>query len=169
MDIKTLHNTLHVVCPELAKHSPVSELLHLLFPMAASPPNASLWFWPLFICSYLDIISLGSFLPTHSVQFSCSVVSRLFETPWTAARQASLSITNSQSLLRLMSIELVMPSNYLIPCRPLLLLTSPPTFSLSHTIYFPIYLLYFLSLLLKYIIQGRWKIISVLSIHIPNT
>ncbi|XP_061284453.1 uncharacterized protein LOC133254254 isoform X2 [Bos javanicus] len=45
---------------------------------------------------------------------------QLFETPWTAARQASLSITNSQSLLKLMSIELVMPSNHLI-CRPLLL------------------------------------------------
>ena len=51
-------------------------------------------------------------------------MSRLFETPWTAARQASLSITNSQSLLRLMSIELVMPSNYLILCRPLFLLPS---------------------------------------------
>ena len=45
-------------------------------------------------------------------------------TPWNAARQASLSITNSQSLLRLMSIELVMPSNHLILCRPLLLLPS---------------------------------------------
>ena len=45
-------------------------------------------------------------------------------TPWTAARQASLSITNSQSLLKLMSIELVMPSSHLILCRPLLLLPS---------------------------------------------
>ena len=45
-------------------------------------------------------------------------------TPWTAARQASLSITNSQSLLKLMSIESVMPSNHLILCRPLLLLSS---------------------------------------------
>ena len=43
---------------------------------------------------------------------------------WTAARQASLSITNSQSLLKLMSIKLVMPSNHLILCRPLLLLPS---------------------------------------------
>ena len=48
----------------------------------------------------------------------------LFATPWTAARQASLSITNSQSLHRLMSIESVMPSNHLILCRPLLLLPS---------------------------------------------
>ena len=46
---------------------------------------------------------------------------RLFATPWTAARQASLSITNSRSLLKLMSIESVMPSNHLILCRPLLL------------------------------------------------
>ena len=48
----------------------------------------------------------------------------LFATPWTAARQASLSITNSQSLLKLMFIELVMPSNHFILCRPLLLLPS---------------------------------------------
>ena len=49
---------------------------------------------------------------------------RLFVTPWTVARQASLSITNSRSLLRLMSIEPVMPSNHLIFCCPLLLLPS---------------------------------------------
>ena len=47
-----------------------------------------------------------------------------FATPWTASRQASLSITNSQSLLKLMSIESVMPSNHLILCRPLLSLSS---------------------------------------------
>ena len=47
-----------------------------------------------------------------------------FATPWTAARQASLSITNSQSLLKLMSIESVMPSNHLILCHPLHLLPS---------------------------------------------
>ena len=49
---------------------------------------------------------------------------QLFATPWTAAYQASLSITRSQSLLKLMSIESVMPSNHLILCRPLLLLPS---------------------------------------------
>ena len=49
---------------------------------------------------------------------------RLFAIPWTAARQASLSITNSRSLLKLLSIELVMPSNHLILCHPLLLLPS---------------------------------------------
>ena len=60
-----------------------------------------------------------------SVQFS-SVARhvQLFATPWTAARQTSLSITNSQSLLKLVSIESVMPSNHLILCRPLLILPS---------------------------------------------
>ena len=49
---------------------------------------------------------------------------QLFVTPWTGARQASLSITNSRSLLKLMSIELVIPSNHLILCHPLFLLPS---------------------------------------------
>ena len=49
---------------------------------------------------------------------------RLFATPWSAARQASLSFTLSRSLLKLMSIKSVMPSNHLILCRPLLLLPS---------------------------------------------
>ena len=65
-------------------------------------------------CDVFDVFS--------SVQ-SCSCV-WLFATPWTAARQAFLSITNSQTLLRLMSIELVMPSNHLILCHPLLI---PPS------------------------------------------
>ena len=64
-----------------------------------------------------------------SVQFS-SVQSfsrvQLFETPWITARQASLSITISQSSLKLMSIESVMPSRHLILCRPLLLLPPIP-------------------------------------------
>ena len=63
---------------------------------------------------------------SQSVQ-SLSCV-RLFATPWTAACQASLPITNSQSLLKLMSIELVMPSNHLILGHPLLL---PPSIFLS--------------------------------------
>ena len=61
-------------------------------------------------------------IPVSSVQSLSRV--QLFATPWTAARQASLSITNSQSLLRLMSIESVMPSNHLIHCCPLLLQPS---------------------------------------------
>ena len=56
-----------------------------------------------------------------SVQFSCV---QLFATPWTATRQASLFITNSRSLPKLMCIELVMPSNQFILCHPLLL---PPS------------------------------------------
>ena len=58
-----------------------------------------------------------------SVQFSCSAASDS-ATPSTAAHQTSLSITNSWSLLKLLSIELVMPSNHLILCCPLLLLPS---------------------------------------------
>ena len=60
--------------------------------------------------------------PVQSVQSLSHVW--LFATPWTAARQASLSITNSWNLLRLTPIELVMPSNHLILCCPLLLLPS---------------------------------------------
>ena len=56
-----------------------------------------------------------------SVAQSCPT---LCESPWTAARQASLSIINSRSLPKLMTIESVMPSNHLIFCRPLLLLPS---------------------------------------------
>ena len=62
-----------------------------------------------------------------SVKFNCSVVSNSV-TPWTAAHWASLSITNSWSLLKLMSIKSVMPSNHLILCHPLLL---PPSIFLS--------------------------------------
>ena len=61
--------------------------------------------------------------PQFSSVQSLSCV-QLFVTPWTAACQASLSITDSWSLLKLMSVELVMPSNHLILCHPLLLLPS---------------------------------------------
>ena len=69
-----------------------------------------------------------------SISYISSVQSlsrvRLFATPWITARQASLSITSSQSLLKLTSIELVMPSSYLILCHPLLLLSPiPPSIS----------------------------------------
>ena len=56
---------------------------------------------------------------------------QLFATPWTAAHQASLSITNSRSLLKPMSVELVMPSNHLILCHPLL----PPSIFPSISIF----------------------------------
>ena len=60
--------------------------------------------------------------PLHSVQSLSRV--QFFVTPWTAAHQAPLSTTNSQSLLKFMSTELVMPSHHLTLCRPLLLLPS---------------------------------------------
>ena len=80
-------------------------------------------------------ISNCTFPPTfyHSItsMFACFILVKvlvvqlcLIVTPWTAARQASLSIANSQSLPTLMTIESVMPSNHLILCRPLLLLPS---------------------------------------------
>ena len=61
---------------------------------------------------------------------------QLLVTPWTAARQASLSLTNSQSLLKFMSIESVMPSNHLILCRPLLL---PPPLTHSTLAVIPLF------------------------------
>ena len=64
-------------------------------------------------------------IPKRSTVFCLFfVVVQLFATPWTAAHQASLSFTISRNLLRLMSVELVMPSNHLILCRPRLLLPS---------------------------------------------
>ena len=66
------------------------------------------------------------FRPALSSVQSLSRV-RLFATPWATACQASLSITNSQSLPKLMSTELVMSSNHLILCHPLLLLPSNPS------------------------------------------
>ena len=73
---------------------------------------------------YSSIIPLSLIVVSKVVvQFSRSVMSDS-ATPWTAARQASLSITNSWNLLKHMSIEWVMPSNHLILCHPLLLLPS---------------------------------------------
>ena len=73
-------------------------------------------------CLCEDMVLFRKLLKFSSVQLLSCIW--LFAAPWTAARQASLSITNSQSLLKLMSIKLVMPSNHLILCRPLLLLLS---------------------------------------------
>ena len=72
----------------------------------------------------VSITKWQKYLQFSSVQSLSHV--RLFVTPWTAAHQASLSITNSQSSLRLTSIESVMPSSHLILCRPLLLLPPVP-------------------------------------------
>ena len=75
----------------------------------------SFWFWQLQLLLLITVIVI--------VVKSLSRV-QFFMTPWTAARQASLSITNSWSLLKLMSIKSVMPSNHLLFCRPRLLLLS---------------------------------------------
>ena len=76
-------------------------------------------------------------LPTENTKASVQLLSRvrLFATPRIAARQASLSITNSQSSLKLMSVELVMPSSHLILCHPLLLLPPiPPSIRVFSTL-----------------------------------
>ena len=82
-------------------------------------------------CSYEHnkvAVLKGAFITAGGTEVGSSVQSlsrvRLFVTPWTAACQASLSITNSQSVLKLVSIELVMRCNHLILCHPLLLLPS---------------------------------------------
>ena len=67
----------------------------------------------------MNIVQFSSVQPLSGVQ--------LFDTRWTAAPQACLSITNSQNLLKLMSIESVMTSNHLVLCHPLLLLSVFPS------------------------------------------
>ena len=74
------------------------------------------------VMSITKIACLPSSIQFSSVQLLDRV--RLFVTPWAAAQQASLSFTISQTLLKFMSIESVMPSNHLIHCRPLLFLPS---------------------------------------------
>ena len=76
-----------------------------------------------FPSKYLSSLDIHNELLRISLVQSLSCV-RLFVTPWTVAHQASLSITNSWSMLKFMSIQLVMSSNHLVHCRPLLLLPS---------------------------------------------
>ena len=106
-------------------------------PPPTSLPIPSLWVflvhqpWALVSCIQPGLVicfTLGSILVSMLLLylFSRSVVSDSAATPWTAAHQASLSFTISQSLLKLMFIESVMPSNHLILCHPLLL---PSVFS----------------------------------------
>ena len=79
-------------------------------------------------CTSHKCTSWWDFLQSKDTFSSVQSLSRVqfFVTPWTATCQASLSITNSQSLLKLTSIELVMPFNHLILCRPLLVLPPIP-------------------------------------------
>ena len=99
----------------------------LPFPPPGDLPDP--WIKPMSLASPL---MGGFFTPSATYSVSVSVQSlshvRLFVTPWTAAHQAYLSITNSWSLPKLMSFELVIPSNHLILCHPLLL---PPSIFLS--------------------------------------
>ena len=92
-------------------------------------------------------------LHTTSVQFNHSVVSDS-TTPWTAAHQASLFITNSRSSLKLMSIELVIPSNHLILCCPLLL---PPSIFPSIRVFFS-----------EWVIRIRWPKYWIFRISASN-
>ena len=103
-----LSNHLILCCPLL--------LLPSVFPSTRvfSRESALHIRWPKYCSFCISAYSEYSGLIFILVQFSCSVMSDSFATPWTAAHQASLSITSSQSLLKLMSIESVMPSNYLI-------------------------------------------------------
>ena len=89
----------------------VCQTLYLVLHMPFSP------------CAWKNMVYIFYLKAAFSSVQSLSCV-WLFATPWTAARQASLGITNSRGLLKLMSIESVMPSNHLIFCRPLLLLPS---------------------------------------------
>ena len=88
---------------------------------------AKSWTWLKWLSTHIHTLSqllLVRWALVSSVQSLSSVW--LFVTPWIAARQASLSITNSQSLLKLMRIESVMPSSHLILCHPLFLLPPIP-------------------------------------------
>ena len=79
-----------------------------------------------FICSFSECLLSLFYVQNTTLSSCCSVDSHLgvFATPWTAAHLASLSFSISRSLLKLMSIESVMPSNHLILCHPLLFLPS---------------------------------------------
>ena len=114
-----------LLCSPLPRSSAM--LLRALDRKKASQPLGS-YEWSGIICWHknpvrqvnMTLFLLLTLFISSSVQSLSHV--RLFTTPWIAARQASLSITNSQSLLKLMSIESVMPSNHLILCHPLFLL-----------------------------------------------
>ena len=96
----------------------------LQFPPPGDLPDP--WIKPMSLASPALMGGFFTTSATYSVSVSVQSLSHvwLFVTPWTAACQASLSITNSQSLLKLMSIELVMPSNHFILCCSLLLPSS---------------------------------------------
>ena len=107
--------------------SPPLFLLHctIVEQVEKNPKSWTIMTFSIFLLAFIDLRCF-IILFFSSVQLLSHV--RLFATPWIAAPQASLSIANSQSLLKLMSIQLVMPSSHLILCCPLLLLPPiPPT------------------------------------------
>ena len=128
------------------KHECAQSCLTLCHPLDCNPPGSSvheifqsrIWEWVVISGDLpnpgIKVVSLaspalaGRFVTTEPlVQFSSGLSRvRLFVTPWTAAHQASLSITNSQNLPKLMSIKSVMPSSHLILCHSLLLLLLTP-------------------------------------------
>ena len=95
-------------------------------PMLFMPPAFGRWVFIKAFCSLQSLQNQGLFLTVSPWISSVQSLSHvwIFVTPWPAACHFSLSITNSRSLLKLMSIQLVMPSNYLTLCCPLLLLPS---------------------------------------------
>jgi len=104
----------------------------------------------IFPAAFAHFVSIGQFSSVQSLSHIW-----LFVTPWTAAHQASLSITNSWSLLKLMSIKSEMPSNHLILCRPLLLLLS----------IFPSIMVFYNKLVLRI----RWpKVAKVLELQLQH-
>ena len=103
--------TLSVPLGQVRTHNQASQLLYQISLLPFMHAKINVLFW-------------GRYTKLKWVSVQSLSHVRLFATPWTAARQASLSITNSRSSLRLMAIESVMPSNHLILCHPLLLLPS---------------------------------------------
>ena len=116
------------------RRSGVSSLIFI-----SEPPSQLPWPQKPFIKTCKDVVYILGSTKSLSVQVNRQIYTyihiyavvvqslshvRLFVTPWTAACQSSLSITSSWSLLKLMSIELMMPSNHLILCHPLFLLPS---------------------------------------------
>ena len=99
----------------------IQEWVAISFSRGSSAPRDPTWF-------PASSVLAGGFFTIEPPLSSVQLLSRvpLFATPWTAAHQASLSITNSWSLLRLTSIMSVRPSSHLILCRPLLLLPPIP-------------------------------------------
>ena len=125
----TLHNPMDCNLPGSSVHgisqARILEWVTILFSRGSSWPRDQTWDSCIagrFFTLWTTREALFNMEPVSSVQSLSHV--RLFAAPWTASCQSSLSITNSQSLLKPMYIELVMPSNHLILCRPLLLLPS---------------------------------------------